>query len=113
MADPERAALIQLLQAARPEVAIEIGTYKGGSLQVLSSHATKVYSIDTDPQVALTLKPRFANVDFRTGPSSVLLPQVLEEISTRAERLGFVLIDGDHTAEGVRTDIDHVLRHVP
>src|SRR5262249_37847793 len=29
------------------------------------------------------------------------------------EELGFVLIDGDHTAQGVMTDVNLVLKHVP
>jgi hypothetical protein len=113
MSPPEKAALIQLMDAARPEVAIEIGTYKGGSLQAMVSRAQKVYSIDTDAEVARILGLRFPNVDFRSGDSAVLLPHVLDEIAEREESLGFVLIDGDHSAEGVRADINNVLRHRP
>lgn len=113
MAEPEKAALLQLLDVARPEVALEIGTYHGGSLQVLANRAAKVYSIDIDPTVAQKLRPRFANVDFRTGPSGALLPDILGQITARAENLGLVLVDGDHSRLGVRRDVDLLLQYVP
>ncbi|HYT88434.1 MAG TPA: class I SAM-dependent methyltransferase [Gemmataceae bacterium] len=113
MTRPERVALIQLVDLIRPPVAIEIGTQRGGSLQVIASRAGRVYSIDIDPAVAASLTGRFPNVEFRTGDSAVVLPAVLEEIEARGEELGFVLIDGDHTGPGVRQDINAVLRHVP
>src|SRR5262249_25627199 len=79
-----------------------------------SAHAKKVYSIDTDPNVARSLGPSFANVEFRCGDSGTLLPQVLAEIAARdAGALGFALIDGDHSTEGVRRDIESLLRFVP
>lgn len=103
-----------LVELSQAEVAIEIGTHKGGSLQVLSPHAKKVYSIDIDPGCKERLGSRFSNVDFRTGDSKQLIATVLKEIHNNGETLGFVLIDGDHSTEGVRADINAVLKdHVP
>lgn len=113
MRRPERVALIQLLNLVRPPVAIEIGTQRGGSLQVLVPRAGRVYSIDIDPSVAGSLQGRFPDVAFRTGDSATVLPEVLREIEARGEELGFVLIDGDHTGPGVLADIRAVLRHTP
>ena len=42
----EKYALASILEAADPDVAIEIGRNKGGSLQMISEKARKVYSID-------------------------------------------------------------------
>ncbi|MCP4778522.1 MAG: class I SAM-dependent methyltransferase, partial [Planctomycetaceae bacterium] len=109
----EKYAFEKLLQIADAEVAIEIGTYKGGSLQLISQHAEHVYSLDISPTCREELASQFANVDFRTGDSKALIADVLDEIRQRGSRLGFVLIDGDHTTEGVRGDINAVLQHVP
>jgi hypothetical protein len=109
----EKYAFASLLKEARPKVAIEIGTYQGGSLQLISKYAEKVYSIDMSPECKRALEGRFKNVDFFTGDSREILAELLEKIRADKEELGFVLIDGDHSAEGVRSDINAVLRHVP
>lgn len=109
----EKYAFSSLLEKASPEVAIEIGTYKGGSLQLIAGAAKRVYSIDISPSCKEDLGKYFDNVEFRTGESSVLFPKILDQIRTRKENLGFVLIDGDHTADGVRADIDCILAFVP
>jgi hypothetical protein len=113
MTPPERAAIVQLLNHARPPVAVEIGTHKGGSLQVISPRAGRVYSLDINSQVKANLSPLFQNVDFRTGDSAKTLPEVFREIDERGEELGFVLIDGDHSYEGVRRDANLVLGYTP
>ena len=109
----EKFGLASLLRAAQPEVAMEIGTYKGGSLQLISAHSEKAYSIDISPDPRDTLSDYFRNVEFLTGKSDLLVPEVLRQVRERGENLGFVLIDGDHSAPGVRSDIEAVLRHKP
>jgi len=113
MSTPERAVMLQLLETRQPDVALEIGTSHGGSLQAIVAFARTVYSIDIDPRIAAALGPRFPDVRFRTGDSAVLLPRVLEEIARAGERLGFVLVDGSHQTSAVRSDLDHILQHVP
>ena len=58
MSRAEKYCLINLLQNINPSVAIEIGTYKGGSLQVLNKYAKEVYSLDISkaPKEYLTAK---------------------------------------------------------
>ena len=109
----EKYAFASILEAARPEVAIEIGTYRGGSLQLIAEHAEKVYSIDTSSESKELLGNHFDNVEFITGDSKQWIPTVLEKITDAKEKLGFVLIDGDHSTEGVKSDIDAILRYVP
>jgi hypothetical protein len=113
MARWEQYALLNLLDVARPAVSVEVGTADGGSLQVVATASDKVYSIDMDPACREKLSPLFPNVEFRTGGSAELLPQLLRDIAGRQEPLGFVLIDGDHSAEGVRRDIEAVLSFTP
>jgi len=113
MSRAERYAFIALLETAKPDIAIEVGTYKGGSLQVIAQSARKVYSLDISPDAREQLSPKFSNVEFLTGDSQQLLPPLLDQISASAERLGFVLIDGDHSTAAVRADINAVLNYRP
>ncbi len=104
----ERFAFVGLLNTIRPSCAIEVGSAEGGSLQVLSSVARKVYSLDVDPTTPARLG-QFPNVEFRIGDSSSTLPQLLGELKAAGTPWPFVLIDGDHRADGVRRDINAVL----
>jgi hypothetical protein len=109
----EKYAFAKLLEIAKPDVAIEIGTYKGGSLQLVSKFAKKVYSLDISPECKEVLGPKFPNVEFLTGDSKQLIANVLRQIESSGQSLGFVLIDGDHSTEGVCGDINAVLKHRP
>ena len=101
----EKYAFSSLLQHANPEVAIEIGTYKGGSLQLISKAAKKVYSLDINSKSQEALMPQFNNVEFLSGDSQELLPHLLNRLQKENASLGFVLIDGDHSTDGVKADI--------
>jgi hypothetical protein len=113
MTNCERFALQGLLQRLSPELAIEIGTYQGGSLQVLSNFSERVISVDIDPAVGRDLCGKFKNVEFVSGDSAVLLPDLIERLNAKGENVGFILIDGDHSSEGVKRDIEAVLRLKP
>lgn len=113
MSVAEQFTLVGLLERTRPEVAIEIGTHFGGSLQVLDKFCGRVHSIDVDPEVRAQLASRFERVCFHTGSSRELIPRVLSEIEQGGGKLGFILVDGDHTAAGVQADIEVLLRHRP
>ena len=112
MQDSERMALTGLLHRLRPGAAVEIGVYWGGSLQLIAGFAEKVWALDIDPEVPqrLTLPD---NVDLRIGDSAALIPELLAEIDAQGLPLNLVLIDADHRAEGVKRDIELVLRHTP
>lgn len=109
----EQIALQKILDALRPKRAIEVGTYKGGSLQVLSHFCNHVDSIDIDPSIPAALGQLFSNVTFHTGSSADLLPSVLDAAEQAKEPVGFVLIDGDHSTKGVRRDINSLLSVPP
>lgn len=113
MSPAEQTSFTFLLQQLRPEVAIEIGTRFGGSLQILSRYCEKVYSLDIDPDVPKRLEGRFPNVEYMIGPSEQTLPPLIEQLNQSGKKLSFAFVDGDHSAEGVRTDINNLLRYVP
>ena len=106
-------ALQHILAGLHPKRAIEVGTYQGGSLQVLAHFCDRVSSIDIDPSIADTLGSRFSNVTFHTGNSAEILPSVLRSGAQGCDPVGFVLIDGDHSTEGVRRDINALLSVPP
>jgi len=107
----EKFAFISLVNKLKPEVAIEIGNAEGGSLQVLSKVCKKIYALDFDNKVHEKLKPQFPDVIFRTGDSKAIMPDLLSNIQKGNEKLGFVLIDGDHSTDGVRADINSILNN--
>ena len=106
-------SLQYILAGLRPKRAIEVGTYKGGSLQVLAHFCEHVASIDIDSSVPDALAGQFTNVTFYTGNSAELLPSVLQSNVQDRKPVGFVLIDGDHSTEGVRRDINALLSVPP
>jgi hypothetical protein len=106
MTNCERLALIGVLKSLQPKLAIEVGTYMGGSLQVLARFSESVISLDIDPSVAVRLSGKFSNVEFRSGNSTELLPELVRELNEQKRHASFVLIDGDHSESGVRRDIE-------
>lgn len=113
MTNCEQFALQGLLRRLRPVLSLEVGTYKGGSLQVLSRFSGTVISVDIDPGVAIRLAGKFPNVEFRSGASGRVLPDLVRELNEQKRPVGFVLIDGDHKGGGVRRDIEALLELQP
>jgi hypothetical protein len=102
-----RAAIEGVLADRKPRLAIEIGTAEGGGLRRIASHAEEVHSFDlVPPQVPVEEMP---NVTLHTGDSHQLLPEALERFAEQGRKVDFVLVDGDHSAEGVRRDLDDLL----
>jgi 2-polyprenyl-3-methyl-5-hydroxy-6-metoxy-1,4-benzoquinol methylase len=99
----ERCALEGLLSFLKPGLSIEVGTAQGGSLHRVAEHSREVHSFDVVPEVA-ELAERFPNVEFHIGDSATLLPEVLGGLADSGRHVDFVLVDGDHTAEGVERD---------
>jgi glycosyltransferase involved in cell wall biosynthesis len=112
MTDSERLGMTALLQRIEPRVAIEIGTFKGGSLSLLAQFAEMIFSLDIDPTIPEKFG-YFENVSFLTGYSQVMLPVLLAELDEKGLYPDFLLIDGDHSAEGVKRDVAIVLKYVP
>ena len=112
MMDSERIALTGLLARLRPTLAIEVGVYYGGSLTLISQFSERVIALDIDADVP----NRFAipaNVDLRIGDSTTILPALIHDLDQDHAPLNLVLIDADHSADGVRRDIETVLRFQP
>src|SRR3954468_198461 len=105
MALGERAAIAGVLAQLRPRLSIELGTAEGGSLRTIAAWSDHVHSFDLAPAVA---DPP-PNVTLHAGDSHVLLPALLRALEGAGERVDFVLVDGDHSAAGVRRDVEDLL----
>lgn len=103
----ERAALEGVLSQSKPRVAIEIGTYEGGSLRFLARHCEHVHTLDLYDLVED--RSAFPNVTFHTGDSKLLLPELLSELEAAGSEVDLALVDGDHSAEGVCSDLQTLL----
>ncbi|WP_431158561.1 class I SAM-dependent methyltransferase [Winogradskyella poriferorum] len=113
MTTAEKCTLIQLLGKIKPKVAIEIGTFNGGSLQAISRFSDKVYAIDISPEQRDERCEKFKNVEYLIGNSKDILPQLVDEINKSDEKVEFILIDGDHSTKGVASDIENILQILP
>ncbi|MDG7001400.1 MAG: class I SAM-dependent methyltransferase [Nitrososphaerota archaeon] len=108
MTDSERLALKGILESLRPSCSLEIGTYRGGSLSLIRQYSSHTISLDKDPGVRNGL-PDYPNVEFVTGESASKLARLLSDIYDRNLDLQFVLLDGDHSREAVRRDLNILL----
>lgn len=103
----ERAVIEGVLSQLRPRLSLEIGTAEGGSLSRIAAHSERVVSFDlVEPEEDVRNLP---NVELRTGDSHELLAAELRKLERAGEMIDFVLIDGDHTADGARRDMEDVL----
>jgi hypothetical protein len=103
----ERAVIEGVLAQLQPRLALEIGTAEGGSLGRIAAHSERVISFDlVEPQPEAQA---LENVELRTGDSHVLLGEELRRIADRGEKVDFVLVDGDHSADGAREDVEDLL----
>jgi hypothetical protein len=112
MNDSERLALTALLHRHQPRCCIEVGTYQAGSLSLIAQYAKSVFSIDIDATIPERYS-YFENVSFLTGSSDMVLPLLFAELDRQEIAVDLILIDGDHSAHGVKRDLDLVLSYTP
>jgi hypothetical protein len=106
MAIGQRAALEGLLAQLKPALSIEVGTAEGGSLRRIAANSGEVHSFDLDFQVD---RGEFDNVVFHEGDSHTLLPELLARFAAEGRNVDFALVDGDHSYDGVKKDLQHLL----
>jgi hypothetical protein len=101
----EQAALVGVVQMIDPKLALEIGTYDGGSLALIAPFCVRVHTFD----LASHVTDHLGNVEYHLGDSRVTVPALLAQLHARNESVDFALIDGDHSREGVHRDVRHLL----
>jgi hypothetical protein len=113
MVQGERTALLYTLDRIKSQSSIEIGTFLGGSLRPISHYSQKVYTFDIDQNQHLA-RELFPNVEFITGDTQQTLAQVISRINASpTEDVNFILIDGSHEENVVRSDITACLQYKP
>ncbi len=111
MSRSEKYCMINLLESLKPDHSLEIGTYQGGSTQVLSKFSKQVTTIDISDSPKKLLEDKFDNVSFVINESHKVLNDLFGEIEAKGDQLNFVLVDGDHTRQGVSRDLQAVLAY--
>jgi hypothetical protein len=101
----ERAAVEGVLAQLKPDLAIEIGSMEGACLRRIAAHSRETHSFDLQPP-SLAIPD---NVRLHTGNSHELLPVFLAELADSDRNVDFVLVDGDHSSEGIRRDLEDLL----
>jgi hypothetical protein len=104
----ERFAFEGLLSQIRPRVAVEVGTWEGGSLRRIAAHSETVHAFDID-EIARSHADALDNVTLHLGDSAQTLPQVLAELNAAGEQVDFVLVDGLHSYDAVTVDARSLL----
>lgn len=110
MSLPEKLGLYYLLSLHKGEAGLEVGTFKGGSLEAEAHYLRHVTSLYIVPDHHEALKGTFPNVTLIAGPSAQTLPTQLKEL---APALGFLLIDGAHEYHGAAKDFSQLTTIVP
>jgi hypothetical protein len=91
------------------EYLLKLAQKRGGSLQLISKMSEYVYCLDID-EVVSSLKNTFKNSTFIIGDSKITLPKILADLQEQGKEPDFILVDGDHSSEGVKNDIVNILK---
>jgi predicted O-methyltransferase YrrM len=109
----ERLYLYAAVLARAPERCLEIGVAQGGSTRLIHAALSdlgrgKLVAVDPEPALdAVTAEELADRVTFLRGPSPEVLTRAL--IAAGGD-FDFVLVDGDHSTDGVRRDLEGVAR---
>jgi hypothetical protein len=101
----EQAALEGVLSLTNPQLSLEIGTYRGGSLNRIAAHSNEVHTFD----LATHVDTRLPHVRYHIGDSAATVPALLDELEQAGRNVDFALVDGDHERAGVCRDLRTLL----
>jgi len=113
MHEAERVMILSMLRNLKPEVAIDCGTAHGGSLSAIAKYAKKVYTLDYDPTCKERFGKEFPNAEFISGDINETLPKLMEQINKKGENLEFILLDAQHSRQGICKEINSILKYKP
>ena len=105
MSAGEQAAIAGLVAQLEPRLAIELGTAQGACAGWLASRIPEVHSFDLSPP-SLDLPE---GVTTHVGDSHQLLPTLLAQLAQEGRNVDLAIVDGDHSAAGVRQDVEDLL----
>jgi hypothetical protein len=108
----ERAGIYMVLCLCEPTVVIEIGARFAGATALFSQFAKHVYVVDIDPAVEDRCR-HLHNVTVLIGDSAKVVPSLIERVNAQHGGWDFALVDGDHSADGVRNDLNALIQARP
>jgi cephalosporin hydroxylase len=110
MSPAERICFDYICESSEGVLAVEIGSYCGGSLNHLARAHKKVYSVDIDHKNLVSIPP---NVHLFTGDSRRILPNLIRDFNRDQVEVSLFHIDGNHEYEYVLSDLNNVLKYKP
>jgi len=105
MAPSERLAIVGLLAMLRPRRSLELGCAEGALTAWLSRYSEQVVTVDIDEKV-LRVTQAMANV----RALHMTTDEATRRIEAEGQRFDLTVVDADHSAEGVRRDLEATLR---
>jgi len=110
----EQFAVFQsMLSILKPAVSLEIGTFQGQMFSLIAQHSKLAISVDPDPSVKQKIQPFHPDAEFITATSDDALPGLIQRIQAGTDPLEFVFLDGNHSKDFVRRDINNLLQYRP
>ena len=112
MLHPERVVLHALVRGLRPSRVLEIGTHKGGSTMIMCAALDEVGAgvivcVEPNPVIEPDI---WARVSHRASLIVGVSPDALNEaLEAAGGPFDLVFVDGDHSTESVRRDIESML----
>lgn len=111
MSPAERASFFYILdKTPNKSLAVEVGTYFGGSLQHLSTRFDQVISCDIDHRNVIG---KYPNAELVTGNSKQTLPVLVDRLNREKADVGLFLIDANHEYSYVLSDLNAILDYKP
>jgi SAM-dependent methyltransferase len=105
MAPSERLAIVGLLAILRPRRSLELGCAEGRLTEWLSAYSERVVTVDLDPRVHEVTR-HLANVTALCTSTEA----AASRIEAEGTRFDLTVVDADHSADGVRRDLERALR---
>lgn len=115
MSQEERTFIKNVLNDTKDLFYLEIGTFKGGSLEFMKPHISKAILVDLTFQNLIEPSELLEGLDIEMieGSSVDMVKPLVRRLNKESQCPDIVLVDGAHDAHIVKSDTEAVLQLVP